>query len=337
MAADDGQAELTVTEPPLFIASNVTERIRRGIIFPPDSRWPFRLDIAVEYQDWILVGMCFGILAVWCMPCFCGTLKNKASVGFTRWVYIRLNCFYCVLVYLTLFTIMMTIGVLPDWTVNEFFKYVLMFLVWMLVHVKKLITSASIIICFLLLFRFKERIAMAAGMEHVSVLRFSWRDLLPSFASKVRPVEVYIWKVDDLQSSVGKAYKANDIFVECHLGFNEPMRTRVHNNAGSSCLIRESFQMNIDEASSGSLLTLMVKDQSLMSSTEIGRLIITTREVCGVEDATGKKRVDFMYSEESFVSMNLMPRGKIWIAIAPVEDADEEKAPLMQEDALVTC
>lgn len=30
-------------------------------------------------------------------------------------------------------------------------------------------------------------------------------------------------------------------------GYNEPMRTRVHNNAGSEADIRESFQMNIDE------------------------------------------------------------------------------------------
>ena len=29
-------------------------------------------------------------------------------------------------------------------------------------------------------------------------------------------------------------------------GYNEPMRTRVHNNAGSEAVIRESFQINID-------------------------------------------------------------------------------------------
>ena len=31
-------------------------------------------------------------------------------------------------------------------------------------------------------------------------------------------------------------------------GYNEPMRTRVHNNAGSEAVIRESFQLNIDAA-----------------------------------------------------------------------------------------
>ena len=34
-------------------------------------------------------------------------------------------------------------------------------------------------------------------------------------------------------------------------GYNEPMRTRVHNNAGSEAVIRESFQLNIDAARNG--------------------------------------------------------------------------------------
>ena len=34
-------------------------------------------------------------------------------------------------------------------------------------------------------------------------------------------------------------------------GYNEPMRTRVHNNAGSEAVIRESFQLNIDAAWTG--------------------------------------------------------------------------------------
>merc|ERR1712224_656075 len=171
-------------------------------------------------------------------------------------------------------------------------------------------------------------------------VRMSWKDLIPFglTSGKKRPIEVFIWKITDLKSATNKVLKANDIFVECHMGYNEPMRTRVHNNAGSNCIVQESFQINVDEDKSGALMTLLVKDQSLMTSQEVARLMISTREICGIEDQTGKRRETFTYSEDSFVALTLSPCGKIWIAIAPVEDGDEEQRPLMQdEDALVTC
>merc|ERR1712217_797134 len=184
---------------------------------------------------------------------------------------------------------------------------------------------------------FRERIALVSGMEHVTVFRFNWRDLL-GLQSKKRPVEIFIWKVEGLRSSERKL-KANDVYVECHMGHNEPMRTRVHNNAGSACFIRESFQLNIDENSAGTLMTLLVKDQALVGSSELGRLMLSTRELIGIEDQPGKRRwTSFTYSEAFFEALGLSPSGKIWIAIAPVEDGDsDEKAPLIQEDSLLNC
>merc|ERR1712039_227731 len=99
------------------------------------------------------------------------------------------------------------------------------------------------------------------------------------------------------------------------------------------------MQLNIDENAAGTLMTLLVKDQSLVTSSELARLMLSTRELCGIEDQTGKRRAAFTYSPEFFVALDLSPCGKIWIAIAPVEDGDiEERAPLIDdEDALVTC
>merc|ERR1712087_509156 len=136
------------------------------------------------------------------------------------------------------------------------------------------------------------------GMEHATVVRFDWREYLGFFKGKKRPIEVFLWKVEDLQSSAAKIMKSNDIFVECHLGHNEPMRTRVHNNAGHSCMIKESLQMNIDESASGALMT----------SSELARVMLSTREVCGIEDQTGKRKIDFQYSKENFIPLTLLPR-----------------------------
>mmetsp|Transcript_47194 Transcript_47194/g.109138 ORF Transcript_47194/g.109138 Transcript_47194/m.109138 type:complete len:331 (-) Transcript_47194:159-1151(-) len=309
-------------------------RERQGLVF---DKWPFRLDIPVEYQDWILVAVCMGLVSFACMPCFCGHMHNRWSRAFTHWVYTRLHVFFCFVMYFDLLVLMFTIGVLPDWTVNEFVQQAILFVTWVLVHLQKMIVSFTIIFGLSLMIRFRERLLLAAGMEHVTVIRWNWRDVF-GLHTKKRPVEIFIWKVDGLHSS-SKKLKPNDVYVECHMGHNEPMRTRVHNNAGSGCNIRESFQLNIDESAASTLMTLLVKDQSLVGSTELARLMLSTRELCGIEDQTGKRRVAFDYSEECFVSLDLSPSGKIWIAVSPVEDGEaDERAPLMQDDSLfVTC
>lgn len=317
------------------VLANVTApRLRRGIVY---DKWPFRLDISTEYQDWILIAVCCALMGIWCMPCICGGMRTKGSRRFTVWVYSRLHTFFCVVTYINLFVLACTVTVLPDWTLDEFFINLLAFLTWVLVHLKKMLTSSMILFAFYMLVKFRERIAVAAGIEHVQVFRFSWRTLF-SVSSKVRPIEVHIWKVEELQSSGGKVLKPNDIFVECHMGNNEPMRTRVHNNAGSSCVVRESFQMNIDEDAPSSLMTLLIKDQALVSSRELARITLSTREVFGIEDQTGKRSVEFNYSPDDFVALSLLPRGSLWVRISPVSDVDEEeKEPLMNEDSLVTC
>lgn len=318
------------------IVSNFTwpaKAPREGIVF---DRWPMRLDVATEYQDWVLVGVSFIVLMLWCLPCLCGKMRNSYARSFTQYIYTRLNVFFWFVTYLNLFILMITIGILPDWTIDDYFTYLVLFISWVLIHLKKFITSAVILGGFVVVVKFQERIRMAAGLEHITIVHFNWKEML-GLSVKKRPVELFVWKVEDLQSSSGKIYKPNDLFVECHLGHNEPMRTRVHNNAGTSCVVKESFQLNINESEASTLMTLMVKDQALMVSTEVARLMLSTRELCGIEDQTGKRKVDFTYSEDSFVCLTLVPRGKIWIAIAPVEDLDEEKAPLIREDSLVQC
>eukprot|EP00933_Yihiella_yeosuensis_P050674 TRINITY_DN48471_c0_g1_i1.p1 TRINITY_DN48471_c0_g1~~TRINITY_DN48471_c0_g1_i1.p1 ORF type:complete len:357 (-),score=35.50 TRINITY_DN48471_c0_g1_i1:146-1216(-) len=333
-------AYLASTSPP-SASTNATEavaeipiRVRRGFVC---EKWPCRLDINTEYQDWVLVAVCCTVAFLWCMPCICGRMRNTLSRSFSRCVYTRLHVFFCAVSYLSLILLMLTIGMLPDWTVNEFAEYFVRFLDWTLIHLQKLITSISILFGFFLLFRFRDRIALAAGLEHITVFRFNWRDLV-GFGTRRRPVEIFLWKVDQLPSSAGKVLKANDIYVECHLGHNEAMRTRVHNNAGSHCELRESLQLNIDESSPDTLMTLLIKDQSLVGSSELARLILSTREICGIEDQTGKRRAAFDYSQDFFVPLKLSPQGQIWIAVAPVDDVgDDERHPLMNEDSLLSC
>ncbi|CAE7707831.1 hypothetical protein AK812_SmicGene30007 [Symbiodinium microadriaticum] len=320
--------------PKSSISSHIAVSAAHGIVH---DKWPFRLDIDTEYQDWILVAVCTLVSCIWCLPCICGRLNYRASRSFSSFVYTRLHVYFCVATYLNVFILVFTIGVLPDWTVNQFCVYFVGFVDWVLIHTAKLITSLSILFAFYVVFRFRNKIAIATGLEHITLIRFNWRDLF-GLRSRQRPIEVFIWKVEGLQSASSKFTKPNDLFVECHMGYNEPMRTRVHNNAGSEAVIRESFQLNIDENSPDTLMTLLAKDQSLLTNSEIARLTLSTRELCGIEDQTGKRRSTFSYDEDSFLELSLNPSGKIWIAVAPVDEAaEEERSLLLQEDSLLPC
>merc|ERR1719414_1148441 len=100
---------------------------------------------------------------------------------------------------------MFTIGILPDWTVNQFMAQFVLFVTWVLVHLEKMVVSFTIIFGLFLMVRFRERLLLATGMEHVTVIRWSWRDML-GFQVKKRPVEVFLWKVEGLhrKTSTGR-------------------------------------------------------------------------------------------------------------------------------------
>lgn len=308
---------------------------RKGITY---DQWPFRLDIDVEYQDWLLIVACCVMIACCLIPCICGRMRNWVSKKFSSWVYTRLHIFFCTITYINLMILMTTITVLPDWTLNTFFQHLIKFFMWFLEYMEHVITSAMILIGFYLLYKFFDRISYATGLEHVTFFRWSWREFI-GLGVKRRPIELFVWKITDLRSATSKVMKANDIFLECMFGANEPMRTRVHNNAGTGCQIKESFQLNLDQGALNTTMTLLVKDQTMVASTELARVKVSTRELLCIEDQTGKRHSEFMYDEEYFVRLSLMPQGNIWIALSPVEDGNEENRPLMTDgdELLVTC
>merc|ERR1712194_784396 len=192
----------------------------------------------------------------------------------------------------------------------------------MLIHSVKFIVSSSILLALFILLRFKERIALAAGVEHMTFFRLG--RLNPFHRPILHPIEIYVWKASDLPS--GPVLKPNDVFLECHLGQNEPSRSRVHNNAGQGCVFKESFQLNVDENDPTELFTILIRDQSLLTSSTLCKLQMKSADLLQIEAQTGGQGADFTYSPNFFQELKLSPRGKIWIRVAPIED---EKLPLM--------
>lgn len=115
--------------------------LRRGIVF---DRWPFRLDVAYEYQCWVLVAVSAFAVTLCLLPCLCGAFRSRVSKRFTVWVYSRLHTFFCAVFYFNITLLFFTVGLLPDWTVNAYVATAFDFLDWVLIHLVKFLVSALI-------------------------------------------------------------------------------------------------------------------------------------------------------------------------------------------------
>jgi len=92
------------------------------------------------------------------------------------------------------------------------------------------------------------------------------------------------------------------------MGFNEVMRTRVHNNAGAGCLLGEVMQLNFDPDDFNDKLTIIVKNQDVISATTIGQLEF---------DAQDLQEIISVGEEQQF---RLHPKGKIVVDVQYMEE-----------------
>merc|ERR1719282_26268 len=142
-------------------------------------------------------------------------------------------------------------------------------MVWLAKHLLKFAASIVIIVVFCIAVAFKERIALMLGLDHQILFKCKFRDCLHCWSGAyIRPIELYVWKVEDLSSA--DFFSANNVFLEFYLGHNEPMRTRVHNNAGSSCVVKETMQLNFDEDDDDEILYIFVRNQKVMGKQDLG-------------------------------------------------------------------
>jgi len=208
---------------------------------------------------------------------------------------------------------------LPDWGYADYVKCMASFAVFGAKNAMKFITSIAFIVIFVFVVAFKDRFLKLAGVDHKTVFRFKLRDI---FGGSTRAIAVDIWKVEDLPAA--QVWQPNNVFVEVFLGYNEPMKSRVHNNAGSGCMMKESLQLNFDENEDEEPLYLFVKNQKVMGAGELGRLELKAEDVAAVEKecAAKNKGGNGGWSAEYFVEKRLIPRGTIWFRVMPVEDEE---------------
>mmetsp|Transcript_92139 Transcript_92139/g.192644 ORF Transcript_92139/g.192644 Transcript_92139/m.192644 type:complete len:300 (-) Transcript_92139:308-1207(-) len=281
-----------------------------------------RLNIDPEFQGWVLVFATVTAIWIFCLPCYCAGLSWVAARRFAS--RLHLPTFYAVAGVINVAFIGLVLLWLPDWDLNSYIQSLVKCTIGTLQRVLSCASSLTIVFAFAFAVAFKDRIAKLLGMDHKTLFRCKLRDFTTCFGpSRFQPIELTVWKVDDLPSA--DPFAANNVFIEFYLGYNEPMRTRVHNNAGSGCTIKESMQLNFDEDDLDETLYIFVKDQKVVGTLELARAEIPTDQL---RKMVAKSRhfgyagrpayTEDIYSEP----IQLIPRGQIWLRVAPIEDED---------------
>lgn len=302
----------------------------------------YRLDIDQEFQGWILAFASLTAIWIFCMPCYCAGLQSTLARRVARWLSIRLPQY---LAFATIFNgvfMFLLITWLPDWEIADYIKAALTVLTWTLGHLAKFMDSIVLILAFAFVLIFKERIALVLGFDDIRLFRFKVRDCLNCCSTtRFRPIKLVIWKVEDLPAA--DLLSANNVFLEAWgLGYNEGLKTRVHNNAGSSCIIKEAMHMNFDDGDEEDNMTIFVKHQGMMMGTStIARVELSAQQVQEHQAASLAKlpqgqEASMKWDDQHFIPLSLAPRGTLYYRIVPEDEETGYPAGGFVKD-LTTC
>lgn len=280
----------------------------------------FRLNIDTEFQGWILLFATLTAVWVYCLPCFCAGQSLAVFRRFASWLSMRLPYF---LVFATIFNagmLFLVITWLPDWGYGEYVGAMMLLALWMATHLAKFMTSIVMIVGFCFVVIFKDRILKVIGLDHRTFFRCKLRDILSCGYTSVRPIEVLVLKAEDLPSA--QLLAPNNVFVEIYFGYNEPMKTRVHNNAGSSCILKEQLQLNWDETEDEDVLFIFVKNQKVFAfgNSELGRLELNVSDLKKLEQACKELPDPNGWPDQAFIKKELIPSGAVWLHVRGVHE-----------------
>jgi len=287
------------------------------------SIWDFQLNIHPEFQGWILCFATVTAVFFFCLPCYCAGLSFAPARRFAAWLSQRLPTFYFFISIFNFVFLVLVVQWLPDWTMMEYIAKVGKGLGGTLKHLIDCAYSIAIIAAFCIAVAFKDRIAQLLGFDHKTLFRFKVRDCLTCMgSSRFKPIELAVWKVEDLKSA--DPFLANNVFVEFFLGYNERITTRVHNNAGSSCALKEQLQLNFDEDDEEEILYIFVRNQKVMGTSDLARGEVPAGKLKSMVHKGARSYGEMMRWTDEFFSepIQLIPRGTLWLRAAPIVDED---------------
>jgi len=141
-----------------------------------------------------------------------------------------------------------------------------------------LLRGILILVFVVTLWKVKDNILRAVGVDNPQYLLGDWRDWATCWSMlRFEPIECWIWKVTDLPSANTTA--ENHLFCSLSIGYNPQMRTRVRNAAGSACILKEKLQLNFDPLDLSAVLIIRIHSQDVLGSTELARLDVSCTQI----------------------------------------------------------
>jgi len=281
----------------------------------------YRLDVDEEFQGWILVFSTMTCFWLMLLPCYCAGLKSTCARRCAQKIALRPKMFYIFMFVVCNVLMYLIVTWLPDWEYADYLKAVSSTLKAVLGTMLHSIESIAIILVAVFCIAFKDRIAMMLGVDHKQIFRVKTRDVMSCFqGSRFQMLELAFLRVEDL--SAGDMFQANNVFIEVWMGYNEGLKTRVHNNAGSACVLRQTLQLNYDEADEDEQLLILVKNQKMIGAGELGRLTLPAEKIrTVVEGCAGKPGGNSNWGDDkSFHVEDLLPRGRIYFTLKPCDE-----------------
>lgn len=199
---------------------------------------------------------------------------------------------------------------------------------------KQFLVGLAALVAVFVAWRLKDRVFETLGVENGSQIIGDFRDWATCWSMRrFHAVELYVWKVEGLPTA--KMTSNNHLFAEVTLGYNKNLRTRVHPNAGTACILKESVQFNFDPFDTDSRLHLSFKSQGPITSEDLAHLQLGTPQVQRLEEKPPISELDpkstlatlrhdqSLWDPVKFVAFDLIPAGTVYLRCVEVAQEDE--------------
>lgn len=280
----------------------------------------WRLNVDEEFQGWILLFATLFAINVFCLPCQWAGSSWSWKRGCANRVQRHLPIYLVSAAIVNAGFLFLVVTWMPDWEPSDYLKCVAKTVQFLAKNFVKMAVSIAIITVGIILLSFKDRIMKVIGIDEKNIFRFKFRDIFGG--GNLRAIELQILKVDGLPNK--NPFVANNVFIETKLGYNEAMKTRVHNNVGVGCTFKENIQLNFDEDEEEEELLIVVKSQKVVGAEELSRLTLLPKDIVKIEKECGKGSQG--WNPSAFVERSLESTsgegGKIYFRIQEVEDED---------------
>jgi hypothetical protein len=289
------------------------------------------VDVPADKLDYGMLAVVIGVMILlWILP-----LVKPFKLCCNRYI-------YRVFPAITLFNLLffaVALSYLQNVAFNQIFFSLVHAFELALNVIRKVLVAIALFMAMILLWKFKDRIFEAMGIDNPTMVIGEFRDWATCWSMKrFNPIEVFIWKVEGLPSV--HLHQGNDVFVEVCSGYNNSMRSRVHYRAGSSCVLKESVQLNHDELDTSTRLYITVKNQDVVGTSDIASTTFGTIQVNRLMEpdlAKDKKTIGWgstiggednrAWDGDQFKVFDLVPAGRIWLRIQSVsDDSSQNKA-----------